>query len=61
MTNKNNVFVLKRFVAPQTKTLDECKGVVTSQYQEVLERNWIESLRRKYTYTVNYDVFNSIK
>ena len=61
MTNKNNVFVLKRFVAPQPKTLDECKGVVTSQYQEVLERNWIESLRRKYTYTVNYDVFNSIK
>lgn len=61
MTNKNNVFVLKRFVAPQTKTLDECKGVVTSQYQEVLEKNWIETLRRKYTYTVNYDVFNSIK
>lgn len=61
MTNKNNVFVLKRFVEPQTKTLEECKGVVTSQYQEVLEKEWIESLRRRYSYTVNYDVFNSIK
>ncbi|MBQ9253330.1 MAG: peptidylprolyl isomerase [Bacteroidales bacterium] len=61
LTNKNTIMVLKQFIAPQQKTLDECKGVVTSQYQEYLEKKWIEELRSKYYYKVNYDVLNSIK
>lgn len=61
MTNKNNVLVLKGFVLPEIKTLEECKGMVTSKYQELLESKWIESLRKTYKYKVNYDVFNSIK
>lgn len=61
LTNKNNVLVLKSFLLPQTKTLDECRGVVTSQYQEFLESKWLTDLRKKYVYKVHYDVFNSIK
>ncbi|MBR1769567.1 MAG: peptidylprolyl isomerase [Bacteroidales bacterium] len=59
-TNRNNILVLKKFLPPQSKTLEECRGIVTSQYQDVLEKNWIERLRSKYDYKVNYNVFNSI-
>ncbi|MDO5760942.1 MAG: hypothetical protein Q4Q06_07940, partial [Bacteroidota bacterium] len=61
ITNKNNVLVLKSFLAPQIKTLPECRGVVTSHYQEFLETQWITDLRKKYSYKIYYDVFNSIK
>lgn len=61
MTNKNMVLVLKSFLAPQPKSLDECKGIVTSQYQEYLEEKWIKELRSKYPYKVNLEVFNSVK
>ena len=52
---------MKSFVSPSIKTLDECKGIATSEYQSYLEDNWIKTLRGKYTYKVNYDVFDTIK
>jgi len=61
MTNKNNVLVLKSFLEPRIKTLDECRGIATSHYQEFLEKEWIADLRKKYSYQVYYDVFNSIE
>lgn len=60
-TNKNAIIVMKSFVSPSIKTLDECKGIATSEYQSYLEDNWIKTLRGKYTYKVNYDVFDTIK
>lgn len=60
-TSKNVVLVLRQFDMPKQKTLDECKGIVTSQYQELLEQNWIMTLRNRYTYKINYEVFNSLK
>lgn len=55
-----NIVILHKVLAPEVKTLNEARGILTSDYQEYLESQWIKSLREKYTYTVNYNVFDSI-
>lgn len=60
---KNNsvVFVdVIRILEPMPKTLDEAKGIITADYQNHLEKEWISALRAKYPVTVNQDVLNSI-
>lgn len=42
------------------KPLSEIKGIVISEYQNYLEKEWIKSLRKKYPYKVDMNVFNSI-
>lgn len=42
------------------KPFSEIKGIVISEYQNYLEKEWIKSLRAKYPYKVDMDVFNSI-
>ncbi len=59
---KQNYFVfIEDFVEPQPKTLKEAKGVVTSDYQNYLEKQWIEKLRSKYNYKVDKEVFKNLK
>lgn len=43
------------FIPSQPKKLNEIRGLVIADYQNYLERNWIEELRAKYDYTVNRD------
>jgi len=60
--NKNNsvVFVdVINIIEPTPKSLDEAKGIITADYQNYLEKEWIASLRAKYPVTVNEDVLNS--
>ncbi|MDR1846786.1 MAG: peptidylprolyl isomerase [Bacteroidales bacterium] len=59
--NKNYIVVVHKIVEPEIKTLSECKGIATSDYQEFLEQQWVKELRQKYPYKVNEQVFNSIK
>jgi len=43
------VFVdVKQVLPAQPKTLDESKGLVTADYQNALEKEWIQTLRAKY-------------
>ena len=61
--NHNNqvVFVdVKKVIPTSAKNLDEAKGLITADYQNQLEKEWIESLRAKYTVTKNQEVVNSI-
>lgn len=37
------------------------KGLVTADYQDVLEKKWITELRAKYSVEINQDVLNEIK
>lgn len=56
------VFVqVYKVMEPTPKSLDECRGLVTSAFQSHLEEEWIKELRGKYKFGVNEDVFNSIK
>lgn len=47
-------------VAPESKTFDESRGLITAGYQEYLEQEWIKELRAKYTYSVYEDVLDEI-
>jgi peptidyl-prolyl cis-trans isomerase SurA len=45
---------------PTPKRLNECRGLVTSAYQDYLEQEWINNLRETYRFEVYEDVFESI-
>lgn len=60
--NKNNsvVFVnVEEVIEPTPKTLEEAKGLITSEYQAHLEKQWIQQLRAKYPFNVDQNVLNS--
>lgn len=44
--------------APQT--LDDVRGLVTADYQDALEKEWVASLRKKYPVVVNRDVLATV-
>lgn len=52
---------VKRIVDETPKELAETKGMVTSEYQNFLEKQWIEELRSKYKFSVNKNVLYSVK
>ncbi|HLG35828.1 MAG TPA: peptidylprolyl isomerase, partial [Bacteroidia bacterium] len=51
---------VKRKIAPEPKSLDEARGMITADYQSYLEKEWIESLRKKYPSNVNKAVVDSL-
>lgn len=60
--NKKLTFlVLDSWVDVEPKELDDCKGLVTSDYQVFLEQQWISDLRTKYQYKIYRDVYDTIK
>lgn len=60
--DKKKIFaVLDAWVDVEPKELSDCKGLVTSDYQMFLEKQWIKELRNKYDYKVNWEVYKSIK
>jgi peptidyl-prolyl cis-trans isomerase SurA len=48
-------------VKPEPKTLDEARGLVTADYQNYLEKQWIEELKAKYPVVVNEEVLSTLK
>jgi peptidyl-prolyl cis-trans isomerase SurA len=61
--NKNNqiIFVnVKAKLPAQPKKLDEARGLITADYQNYLEKSWIDELRGKYKYTVNEEVLKTL-
>jgi peptidyl-prolyl cis-trans isomerase SurA len=52
----DNLFYLvevKRLVPPGIKSFDECRAQVISDYQDHLEKTWLEELRKKFPVKVN--------
>ncbi|NTW24046.1 MAG: hypothetical protein HGA37_05050, partial [Lentimicrobium sp.] len=45
----------------EPKKLNEARGIITADYQNFLEKQWIKELRAKYPYEVNAEVLSSIK
>lgn len=62
-TVKNKVVFanIRKIVKPTPKSYSEARGLVTSEYQSWLEKNWIDSLRKKYPVSVDRKIFDSIQ
>lgn len=60
--SNNNVVIVsvKEKLASQPKLLSEVRGAATADYQTYLEKNWLETLRKKYPVSVNEPVFKSL-
>jgi len=58
---KNYIAIVKRISVNETRTFEESKGLVISDYQKQLENNWIAELRSKYKIEVNKELLNQIK
>ncbi len=43
------------------KSFDEIRGIVISDYQNYLEKNWLSELKKKYPVTINKKELNKIK
>jgi len=61
MDGQSGFAIVYGIVAPEPKNLNEARGLITADYQNYLEKEWIEQLREKYTVTVNEDVLSEIK
>lgn len=55
-----NYFVIRQTFPPRPKEFKEAKGQVISDYQQELEKQWVEELRRQYNWKVNKEVLYSL-
>lgn len=55
-----NFFKLEQLLPPGQKTLQDARGYVVADYQDHLEKKWLESLRKEYKVKTNEKVFNSL-
>ena len=53
----NQIILIVDILPPSIKPLDQIKGIVISDYQNLLEEKWVNDLKSKYTVKVNSDVF----
>lgn len=53
------VVVIKEVLKSQPKALSEIRGPLTSEYQNKLEKEWIEELKNKYPVSINQEVLQS--
>lgn len=58
---KTLLVVIHNTLEPGTKQLNEVRGLVTADYQNHLEKEWVKQLRAKYPIKVNYDLLSQIK
>ncbi|CAN5486463.1 hypothetical protein BH10BAC1_BH10BAC1_15220 [soil metagenome] len=58
---KTVVVVTTKLLKPEPKSYVDSKGMVTADYQNYLEKEWITSLKAKYPVTVDKAVLSTIK
>lgn len=64
ITNKGEYYFITKInkVLPAgPKSLEECKGKLVNDYQQYLEQNWVDELKKEFTVKVNQDVFEIVK
>ncbi len=62
--NKENSFVVvqtQKIIPPAPKTFEEVKGKVISDYQNYLEKEWIQNLREKHQISINKKAVKKLK
>ena len=59
--DETTTFVHGKVVKNEQKTLKDAWGLYSSDFQEQVEKEWIDSLKKKYPVKINKKVLNSIK
>jgi peptidyl-prolyl cis-trans isomerase SurA len=59
--SKFKVIVVHKVLPKTPKLLNECRGMVTADYQNYLEQEWLDYLKKKYIVKVDQTVLDSIK
>ncbi len=61
-TDNGVVFInIREVIQPQQKELNEARGLITADYQNFLETQWIKDLKKKYPVVVHKEVYAKIK
>ncbi|PWJ39317.1 peptidylprolyl isomerase [Sediminitomix flava] len=58
--NRSILVVAEEILPPSPKKYKEVRGKVMADYQDFLEKQWVEDLRQKYPVTINDSIFQSI-
>jgi peptidyl-prolyl cis-trans isomerase SurA len=63
ITPENSVEILRinRAICPEPKQLNETRGMAIIDYQDYLEKTWLQMLREKYPVKVNQEILEEIK
>ncbi len=56
-----SVIIVNKILPKSPKTLGECRGNVTADYQNYLDTEWLSYLKKKYVVKVNQEVLDTIK
>ena len=51
---------IEEIVAPAGKTLAEARGYAVADYQDFLEKKWIDDLRKEYEVKINDDTLKAM-
>jgi peptidyl-prolyl cis-trans isomerase SurA len=54
-------YIVKLHAETTPRNFAEARGLVITDYQNELEKNWIAELRKKYPVTINEKVLNELK
>jgi peptidyl-prolyl cis-trans isomerase SurA len=60
LDGKFYVIKVNELLNPKEKEFSEAKGAATSDYQNFLEKNWLEELAKKHAIKISYDVLYSL-
>lgn len=58
---KTVIVAVNKIVPPGPKSFQDAKGMVTADYQNYLEKEWLAELRKKYVVTIDKNVLATIK
>ncbi len=59
-TREWNFARIEKIIPPTDKTLKEARGYVVADYQDYLEQQWVEELRKTYKVDINRAVFEKL-
>lgn len=59
-SGKIKIFKIKEIISPIEKKLKEARGYVVADYQDFLEKKWVEELEKEYEVVVNKKAFKKL-
>lgn len=59
--NKEVIMIINKLMPKSPKSLAEAKGIITADYQNYLEKEWLAYLKNKYSVKVDETVLSTVK